>query len=293
MATPTIILHGGAGAAIRDSARRERVRRKLTEFADSAYGVLTRGNALEAAVHAVRLLEDDPDFNAGTGSRVQADGRARLSASVMDGASGRFAAVLNVENLKNPVLAARELLGEEFRVLAGEGAAAFALSRGFRSEDPRTREVLDRWEKWRNTGAGSRGSDTVGACALDAAGRLAAATSTGGRGYETPGRVSDSGTPAADFADRFSAVSATGTGEEILDQGLAVRIAVRVRDGLTLAEAFARSFAEARAAGHSFGAVGLDRDGRIAWETTTEAILYAWKKDGSSGDFLSGNAGSA
>jgi L-asparaginase len=259
-----LILHGGAGSAPRPG-RRADVQARIRRVLEAAYAELLCSGALAAAVAAVRLLEDDPAFNAGTGARVQSDGRARLSAAVMDGPRARFAGVVNVEGLANPVLAARLLLDEEDRVLAGEGAFRFARERGLPAAAPAS-------------AAGAGACDTVGACALDAAGQLACATSTGGKGRERPGRVSDSPMPVATYADALAAVSATGVGEEIMEAGLAVRIATRVRDGLAIGPAFRKTFREVRAAGLRMGAVGLDRKGNLAWDTTTAVLAYGWRK---------------
>lgn len=273
-----LIVHGGAGGAPAP-ARAGRIRAKLAAVLAEAYARLG-DSALEAVVTAVRLLEDDPDFNAGTGARLQSDGAARLSASVMDGTAGRFAGVINLENIRNPVLVARLLLKEKDRVLAGEGAFKFALEHGFSAADTRTPEAVERWKK----GLG-KGSDTVGACALDARGNLASATSTGGRGLERPGRVSDSATPAGNFADGWSAVSATGTGEEILEEGLAVRLVTRAGDGSGIKTAFARTFREVARRRKGMGAIGVDRQGRLAWGKSTPALFFAWKKGNKTGSF--------
>ncbi len=273
MRKPVLIIHGGAGRAFTDPKRTARVRQKLSAILGTAYEKLSKTNALEAVTLAIRLLEDDPEFNAGTGSRLQADGQARLSASTMDGKLERFAAVINIEMIKNPILVARALLSEESRVLASAGAFEFAKKMGLKPADPRTKEAILNWKKWKE-----KGCDTVGACALDRHGNLASATSTGGRGFETPGRVSDSGMPVANYADGKCAVSATGIGEDIIDEGLAIKIATRVRDGSSLENAFQRSFREVRGRGRKMGAIGLDGKGNVVWETTTETLLYAWQK---------------
>ncbi|MGH7198727.1 MAG: isoaspartyl peptidase/L-asparaginase [Candidatus Omnitrophota bacterium] len=274
MLKPVLVIHGGAGRKSKDPRRTVRVREKLSKILNSAYKRLLEINAVEAVTHAVRLLEDDPEFNAGTGSRLQADGQARLSASLMDGKSERFAAVINLEKIKNPVLIARALLSKNDRVLAGQGAFEFAKKIGLKPTDPRTKEAILNWKKWRE-----KSYDTVGACALDRYGNLASATSTGGRGFETPGRVSDSGMPVANFADRLCAISATGIGEDIIDEGLAIKIATRVRDGSSLRAAFQKTFREVRSRERKMGAIGIDRKGNVVWETTTETLLYAWRQD--------------
>ncbi len=273
MMQPVLIIQGGAGRGYKNSCRPARIRKKISRILNLAYHKLVRTNALEAVTEAVRIFEDDPEFNAGTGSQLQADGRARLSASIMDGSRGRFAAVINLEKIKNPVLVARALLQEKDRVLAGAEAVKFARGLGFKLKETRTASSIRRWKKWRDGGY-----DTVGACALDRFGNLASATSTGGRGFERPGRVSDSAMPVANYADEASAVSATGIGEEIIDEGLAIKIATRVRDGMNLKRAFGKTFREVRLRGKRMGAIGLDRKGNWIAQTTTEVLIYAIQK---------------
>lgn len=276
---PSLIVHGGAGAAMRDAKRRDRMRAKISFILDEAYARLLERGALEASVFAVELLENDPDFNAGTGSRLQSDGEARLSASVMDGDARRFAGVINLRMTKNPVRVAERLLARADRVLAGEGALEFARAEGFKAEDPRTPDAVKRWRKAHGF------ADTVGACALDAGGKIACATSTGGKGNEMPGRVSDSATPAGTYAGGTCAVSATGTGEDIIDEGFAVRVVTRVEDGARLSAALAKTLREAKRAGRRIGAIGLDAAGRFAWGTTTESLVYGWRNAKQKGFF--------
>ena len=285
MTQPVLILHGGAGGALRDSCPRARIQKKLGRILKFSYEKLRETNALEAVTYAVKLLEDDPEFNAGTGSQLQADGEARLSASIMDGSRLRFAGVINLEKIKNPILVARALLDEKDRVLASKGAFHFAKKFGMKSFDPRTPESVRRWKSWKEKQKGSDpgsdpfwGSDTVGACALDRFGNLAGATSTGGRGFERPGRVSDSAMPVANYANEDCAISATGIGEEIMEEGLAVKIATRAEDGLKLSGAFQKTLKEIQSRGKRMGAIGVDRKGNLAYFTTTEVLLWAWQK---------------
>ena len=276
---PALIIQGGAGRRSQDPRRAAGIRKKLARILDFSYKNLVKTNALEAVTCAVKLLEDDPEFNAGTGSQLQADGVARLSAAVMDGPRLRFAGVINLEKIKNPVLVARALLEEKDRVLAGGGAFEFAKKLGMKSFDPRTKSSVLRWKKQGRFSEPSLfSSDTVGACALDRFGNLASATSTGGRGLERPGRVSDSAMPVANYANGHCAVSATGIGEEIIDEGLAIKIATRVEDGLKLSQAFQKTFKEIQSRGRRMGAVGVDRKGNLAYLTTTEVLLWAWQK---------------
>ena len=257
-----LILHGGTGGpTTRD--REARIQRALTRIAELSYEFLRRHDALESVVYAVQQLEDDPLFNAGTGSTLQHDGRARMSASVMEGAPLRFAGVLNIERVKNPVAVARILLETPDRMLAGEPATRFARASGFPDWNPIT---SDRVMQWRAKVRGSHG--TVGAVALDADGHVAAATSTGGKGCEQPGRVSDSGLPCGNYANDDVAISCTGIGEQINDEGLAPRIAQQVLDGATLATAMRRTFRQLQRRQRQIGAIALTRRGQWAWATT-------------------------
>lgn len=265
---PVIVLHGGTGNRP-DRKRLGHIRRRLRAICAQTYELLRDHSALEAVVGAVQHLEDDPLFNAGTGSVLQRDGKARMSAALMDGATMRFAAVLNIERVKNPIRVAELLLHEPDRVLAGVEATRFARARGFPAWNPITQSRLRQWRTRRRDAHG-----TVGALALDASGRLAAATSTGGKGFERPGRVSDSGLPVGTYAMREAAISCTGLGEDLIEEGLGIRILQRVCDGVSLSRAFSVTFRELNARQRRAGAIGLDRHGRIAWATTLP-LLFA------------------
>lgn len=277
--SPALVIHGGTGQRP-DRRRIAQIRKSLWAVCDEASRYLHSHSAPDTVVFAVRRLEDDPLFNAGTGSTLQRDGKARMSASVMDGARVRFAAVLNIERVRNPVLVARALLERRDRILAGPGATRFARSLKFPSWNPVTEARKRQWRACLRLSEAGRQAQrigkfgTVGAVALDREGRLAAATSTGGRGFEWPGRVSDSGLPVGNYANDRVALSCTGLGEEIVDEGLAVRIAQRTADGMSLNRAFGVTFAELRRRHRHAGAIAADRRGRIACATTLP-VLFA------------------
>jgi len=267
---PVLAIQGGAGPAGAPS-RREGAAASLQRIARASFAILSGGgSAVDAAVDAVARLEDDPRFNAGLGAKLQRDGRARVSASLMDGSCERFAGVINAEGVAHPVRLARALLEERDRVLAGAGAEAAARRLGLAERDNRTERAI---AAWRRRLEGETG--TVGAVALDAAGRLAAATSTGGRGFEGIGRVSDSCTVAGNFAGPAAAVSTTGVGEEIVDAALAARLVTLIESGASLAEACARLEARLMARGWRAGWIALDRGGDWAAHHTTEAMSWA------------------
>jgi L-asparaginase len=130
------------------------------------------------------------------------------------------------------------------------------------------------------------GRGTIGVVALDDQGRLAAGTSTGGKGFERIGRVSDSAMPAGNYATAHAAVSCTGIGEDIIDECLAARIVVRVTDGMSLKEAMQRSFAEADERKRDFAAIALDATGAISWGKTSQVLLAAFHNGDKIGDTL-------
>ena len=271
MANPVLIIHGGARSRFPTKRMTPVFREAMKAVAAEAYAILAaNGSALEAATKAAALLEDHPIFNAGRGSKLQSDGKIRMSAALMDGRSLRFSGVLNVEGLKNPIELAHRLNSQKSRTLASRGAKAKAKEWKLPFRSPYT---PGRREEFRRSKSGKTG--TVGAVALDKKGRIAVATSTGGRGMEWPDRVSDTPTVAGNYANRFVGVSATGTGEDVVDFALCAKVATRVEDGLSVKDAMKKSFNEARRRDYEFGAIALARDGSYSALTTTQFMLWA------------------
>ena len=157
---PALFIHGGAGGRA-DRARAALLRRSLRAICERSYARLSTRSALDTVAFVVQQLEDDPLFNAGTGSVLQWDGRVRMSASVMDGRRGRFAGVLNIERVRNPVLVAQQLLDRPDRILAGPPATRFARAAGFVDWNPVTPERMRQWRSQHRTpqfGAATFGS---------------------------------------------------------------------------------------------------------------------------------------
>ena len=283
--TPKLIIHGGAGklegnldpkgdggkdgAKKRREERHEAFRLALKEIAGEGYGILSASDARQAVLHSVRLLEENPLFNAGTGSRLQADGVVRMSAGLMDGPGNRFSGVINIQNVRNPIDLADLLAGEKHRILTGDKAQAFARDRNLAHHNPITSE---RQEEYERKVQGKSG--TVGAVALDSEGRIFVGTSTGGIGGETPGRASDSPTVAGTYASPMAGVSCTGIGEDIINQAAAARVVIRVTDGMSLEEAVAKTFQEADQHGYSFGLIAIDRGGMMEIGSTREVDIF-------------------
>ncbi len=256
-----VIIHGGFfSESNTNQATKKAKQDALADIVTQAHGYLTTHTAVETVVFAVSLLEDNELFNAGIGSQIQSDGKVRLSASLMDGKTQKFSGVINLENVKNAIEVSKELLGYEDRVLSGEGALAFAREQGFDYFNPITPQRQAEYEEKLNQ---KNNIGTVGCVALDADGNLAAATSTGGKGFEIPCRVSDSATVAGNFANSFAGISCTGVGEDIVSSALAAKIVTRVTDGFTLKAACDKSFTELKPFDGFAGVVGIAANGEI------------------------------
>ncbi len=216
---PTIIVHGGAGA---DPVEAPEFRRGVRAAVLAGWRVLAAGgSALDAVEGAVRVLEDDPRFNAGRGSVLNRDGAVEMDASIMEGDRLQCGAVAALSAIANPVTAARRVLESRRHVLlVGDGAFAFCRSVGIPECDPASL-VTDRQRRRHAELARTPvppGGGTVGAVALDRSGSIAAATSTGGTPGKLPGRVGDSALiGCGTYADSsLGGVSCTGDGESII-----------------------------------------------------------------------------
>lgn len=267
-----LIIHGGFFSESSQSNETKKAKQDaLRRIAGSAYEYMKTHTALETVVYAVEQLEDDPLFNAGIGSQIQSDGKIRMSASLMDSISSKFSGVINIEDVKNPIRVAEKLLAYDDRVLGGEGATNFARRNGFEkfsTEIPQRRKEYE--EKVKASGTG-----TVGCVALDAKGNIAAATSTGGKGFEMPGRISDSATTAGNYANAVCGVSCTGVGEDIVSAAVATKIVTRVTDGMTMADAFGKTFGELKPYDGFAGAIAIDRSGTIYHQDSHPKMVFA------------------
>lgn len=278
-----IAVHGGAGAVTRTSLAPDReraMRAALAEALEAGQRILARGGtSLDAVAAAVRVLEDSPHFNAGRGAVFTSDGANELDASIMDGATLRAGAVAGVTTVKNPVDAARAVMDRSRHVLlAGPGADRFAKEQGLAIVDPSYFRTEERWRQHlRGKDDGKLG--TVGAVALDQAGNLAAATSTGGIEGKRFGRVGDSPiVGAGTWAENGSvAVSATGTGEMFLRTAAAHDIAALVKyKGLSPGQAARGALAKVRALGGEGGVIVLGRGGEPAFDFTTAGMYRGY-----------------
>jgi beta-aspartyl-peptidase (threonine type) len=286
---PALIVHGGCGTP---PPGEEPARNAACErAADAGFSVLTSGGgALDAVEAAVRRLEDEPLLNAGTGSYLQADGVARMDASVMTD-DGRAGAVAQVPNLKNPIRLARFILEQDAHVmLSGAEALQLALRLGHETAVVATSAKIAYWqerlsdayvrldyarmaEDWKKE---NPRLGTVGCVALDQEGRLAAATSTGGTGQCFPGRIGDSPViGAGTYCTAQIAVSMTGVGERILVLLSAKRFADLIRDGWTPGDAAAVVMREIEDVGSSAGLIAIAADGTMIERRNTPFMAAA------------------
>ncbi len=209
---PIVVVHGGASEWYAGSdLGRDACRRAARAGWETLAG---GGTALDAVIAAVRVVEDDPACNAGTGAVLTSRGTLELDACVMDGASLASGAVAVLPPFRNPVDVARAVLEDgRYHLLVGDGAAAFARARGFTPCDPELMITAERRAEFEGRGSFDRGN-TVGAVARDTRGQLAAATSTGGIAGTDPGRVGDAPlVGGGTYADERAACSCTGDGE--------------------------------------------------------------------------------
>jgi beta-aspartyl-peptidase (threonine type) len=293
MPDPVLVIHGGCGAIARAAmtgAREAGFRASLKASLESGWSVLRAGgSALDAVTAAVVVMEDDPNFNAGHGAAFNLDAGHELDASIMEGTTLHAGAVAASRRIRNPIAVAAALArrGSDPLLLAGEGADRWAAANGFAIVDNAhfstqwRREALEemRARLARGTAATAAESEkhgTVGAVALDAAGHLAAATSTGGYTAKPVGRVGDSPIIGAGTwaDDRTCAISATGKGEFFVRKALAHEIHARMLyGGRDLARACSE-LVDGELVGWAAGAglVAVDRQGNFVAPFNTEGM---------------------
>jgi L-asparaginase / beta-aspartyl-peptidase len=294
-----LVVHGGAGTITRSSMTPEterQYREKLEESLRTGHAILAKGGtSLDAVEAAVRILEDSPLFNAGKGAVFTHEGRNELDASIMDGATRKAGAVAGVTIIRNPISAARAVMDRSPHVMmAGRGAELFATKMGLEIVDPSYFWTERRWKALQNelvkeqqppkTGAIPSRDETkfgtVGALAVDAAGNLAAATSTGGMTNKQFGRIGDAPIiGAGTWADNETcAVSGTGHGEFFIRWMVGYDIAALMKyRGMTVQQAsdevVNRKLAAVKGEG---GVIALDAKGNFAMPFNSEGMYRGW-----------------
>ncbi|GAB3250988.1 isoaspartyl peptidase/L-asparaginase family protein [Chitinimonas naiadis] len=290
-----IAIHGGAGTLRKQDISPEQeslLLAGLNQALDTGLALLQQGgSALDAVTAAVSALEDNPLFNAGRGAVFNADGDIELEAAVMEGSQRLAGSVTGVRRARNPVQLARRVMEQTPHVTLGFAAAdAFAEQQGLPLADAAYFFTQPRWDALQSElsrmAAGGSDKDvseqvkhgTVGAVALDICGRMAAATSTGGRTAKMAGRIGD--TPvigAGTWADDLVAVSGTGHGESFIRCAAAHEVASRVRYiGQPLADACDEIvFGQLVEIGGSGGLIAVDWEGHVAMPFNSEGMYRA------------------
>lgn len=296
-----MIVHGGAWTIPDDQVEPHQAGCRAALAV--GWDLLSRGaSALDAVEAAVRIMEDDPIFDAGTGSVLTSEGTVELDAAIMDGRSLRYGAVANLRRIRNPITLARHVLDGPATFLVAEGAEQFAARQGIAFCENQEL-IVDRevrlWQEWRAAQAGAPptsapqsdglqvtavGHDTVGAIALDSSGNLVAANSTGGTPFKLPGRVGD--TPMVGcglYADALvGAAVCTGWGESIVRVALARRAVELLERGYapqSAAEYAVRTLARS-VSGGSGGCILLTPTGQVGLAWNTRRMAYAYRAAG-------------
>lgn len=284
---PVLLVHGGAGSKVKEDEHLQLILEGVKTAAREGYEVLTskNGSVLDAVEAAVKVMELNEVFNAGRGSVLNADGEVEMDASVMVGSDLSAGAVTVVKNIQHPISLARLVMETTDHVLlAGDGAERFACELGVPLM-PSDYFVTDRRKKnWEQEKLGHTEvvGETVGALAIDKSGRLAAATSTGGRARKLVGRSSDtcmigSGTYAD---DNVGAVSTTGHGETVAKFCLAHAIIRDMDYGKTAQKATNDCVQKMTERLHNTaGAITLSKDGDVGIGFSTEHMSWAYIKN--------------
>lgn len=290
-----LIVHGGAGKIEEKNLAQKGIEKALIK----GYQILAQnGKSIDAVCAAVCELEDNPCFNAGTGSVLNLLFEVEMDASVMT-SEGHFGACGAIKNIKNPVLMAKKIMEETSHLLlVGEGANMFAKAMGFSDYNPKTEKEIEKLKKliekgehlyfpnfkklieiYKNLKKEEKFS-TVGACALDRYGVIAVATSTGGIRGKLPGRIGDSAIiGAGTYATLLAGVSASGHGESIIKNFVAKEICERAKnyDIQTAINIFVE---EIKKRNCLCGVIGVDTRGNVGYAYTTKDMAWGFIKDG-------------
>lgn len=303
-----LVIHGGAGTILRKNMTPEKEKAYkdgLQKALDAGNAILKNGGtAMDAVEAAVRVMEDNPLFNAGKGAVFTNEGRNELDAAIMDGRTLKAGSVASVTTIRNPITAARRVMEKtEHVMLIGPGAEKFARQQGLEMVDPSYFYTKERWEglqrakkadsvalsedsatkkELRQPGNRDNKYGTVGAVALDKHGNMAAATSTGGMTNKRFGRVGDAPIiGAGTYADNNTcAISGTGWGEFFIRLVMAKTISDRMEFGGQLLQDAAKEMVMKKlpGLGGDGGIIAVDKLGNIAMPFCTEGMYRGYVK---------------
>ncbi len=285
-----LVIHGGAG--VMDRAKMSpAVQKEYTDVLNSALKVgdsvlRSGGTCLDAIEKTIMILENSPLFNAGKGAVLTNEGMAELDASIMEGAGLKAGAIAGVRDVKNPIRVARAVMEKsEHVMLSGTGASQFAKEKGYEIVDnsyfvtePRLKSLQELQRKERETTQNDK-HGTVGCCALDTYGNIAAGTSTGGMMNKRYGRIGDSPViGAGTYANNATgAFSCTGHGEYYIRLGFARDISALIEyKSLTISQACQEEVKKLTRLGGTGGVIGIDKNGNIAMEFNTSGMFRGY-----------------
>jgi len=293
-----IIVHGGAGRW--KTSRKEKLLEGLKRSVETGYGILREGgSALDACCEALRVLEDNPLFNAGTGSTLTLEGECEMDALIMRGKTLEVGAVGAIKGVRNPILVARKVMEETDHVLLiGDGAIKFARAMGFETYNPVTNERKKEREKLLSKLKGGEGrwkklrnlverhpeliSGTVGCVAIDDSGEIVSGNSTGGISLKLAGRLGDTPLPGAGaYATPYGGASATGVGEGIMRILLSKIVCDFMRIGLSAMKAAQAGIdLLTNEIGSEGGVIAIDSHGNLGYAYNTPFMPVSYIKDG-------------
>lgn len=290
-----IVVHGGAGDLKKEVITPEldaQYRASLAEALEAGRKILMdSGTALDAVEMAIRILEDNPLFNAGKGAAFTHEGRNELDASIMDGSNLGAGSVAVVTDIKNPITAAKRVMTHSNHVmLSGAGASQFAREQGLKLMPPEYFRTDSKWNDLQELLKKEK-FGTVGCVALDKKGNLAAGTSTGGMANKRYNRIGDSPViGAGTYANNETcAISCTGHGEFFIRYTVAHDISALMEyKGISLQDAADLVIKDKLVkAGGAGGVIGVDRNGNITMTYNTSGMFRAYAtSDGRQGVFI-------
>lgn len=278
MTKPALIVHGGAGSWD-DSEDIPKIESLKKAIAIGWEIIESGGSALDAVEKATNWLEDEPLFDAGTGSYLNQDGVVQMDAIIIDPTTHNFGAVAGVERVRYPISLARKVMEEtKNNFIVGAGADTLAAKMGIPLV-PNLSLATEREIEMFRKKIMPQVSDTVGAVAIDKDGKLAVATSTGGTAFKIAGRVGDAPIfGAGGYADEFGGTSATGEGEYSLRTMLSKRVVDYIAEGMNAQEAAEASmvYVESIFGKVSLGVIVIDMQGRLGAAHSSAKIACGW-----------------